>query len=292
MKRVSLCLVTSFMSLFAPPVFATPTCAEINDSPEGFYSYFQTVNEEGPSDPALASDLLRKSYAAFYGNVSKKVSDEELNERGEGIYFATVKDPEGRLYTTVSVGFGGGNQAVYYYAPNSKKLQPFFSYDGDCMNAGDVAELPIEKQVKDVATTVVTCEVSSEKSPIANLNIELKTAEGTLVSDKAVVKLTASASADGVSTKSLSDSGLHFFAGDHQNSKSLSVGGIVKSKSRKLIQFTVAINKKQPKITGRVYPNQSGGYWAPEAYDFEGYLKCQGLEAIKDAKYSRIIRYK
>ncbi|GEM_PF-4502975 len=141
MKRsliLGICLFYSFSS------FAALTCKQIESKQDsdGNFSYFTEV-ENLKINSAVTAKLFRLAVADFYGKCGvtwnedycyrEEMTDAEVDELGEGVYFHAYKTPSKKLYYGINVGFGGGNSATYYFSPKELKMEKVMVVDGaDC----------------------------------------------------------------------------------------------------------------------------------------------------------------
>ncbi len=290
------------LSLLAAVPAQALTCKEIDSYEEGFHEYFTDVKQKSPrKGTKYHTALLRKSVAAFYPlDYSKKLTDEEVDDLGEGVSVYVVKGKDGKEYQAVNVGFGGGNSAVYLYERGTLNLVPVAFEDGDCSEQGDLETFPIEKEVKNPKVVSTTCVTDDPKSPVTDFTVRIPLAEGDVaykpnsqirytLREGFVEKLKAQ-------TVEVEDKDTSFSLPNKSKNWAWSVGTIFTHELADPqwdIQFHVNNRSggKTAKISGRATLNITGGHWDERAFDFKANMTCDQKIQIRDRKFQRVIEY-
>ncbi len=276
------------------------TCKQIDSYEEGFHEYFTEVKKKSPrKGTKYYSALLRKSVAAFYAQeYSKDMTDEEVNDLGEGVSVYVVKGKDDKEYQAVNVGFGGGNSAVYLYERNTLDLVPVAFEDGDCSEQGDLATFPIEREVKNPKIATTTCVTDDVKSPVTEITVSIPLAEGDVAySTESKITYTLREGfveklpAETVTEKEQDTS---FYTNNAKMWK-WTVGSVYNHKLTNPewdLGFHVSkTGKSTAQISGRATLNTAGGYWDDRAFDFEAKMTCSPELLIRDRKFQRRIEF-
>lgn len=273
------------------------TCKDLTDANAEYVGdYFTDLNVEAPSE-TLRSQLLRKSVAAFHGDLPPNTTDEEANDIGEDVAFGVVRGQDDKIYNAVYVGFGGGNQATYYYLHDTLTFAGIMSYDGDCTDQGSQVEFPFETSVESPEAHAVTCTLVSGVAPFktATLSLpltddgEVYTQNGTLsVGDQLNV-------VDGVNFDLPAPSAAIINSALRKNgivthSAMLSIHG-TKNKIIWEADGSFQLSGSNLKVSGRAYPHIAGGYWSKEAKEYKAVFTCGSSIPSKKIRHQRVIRY-
>lgn len=267
------------------------SCAEVAPDNGDFSEYFTDSSDSKPRNKTYRSQLLRKSVAAYYGNLSPSLSDEEVDAMGEGVSFGKVKDPDGNEYISVNVGFGGGNSATFLYYQSTLNLVPVMAIDGtDCIDQGSMASFPIEKSVRSIRGATATCELSDGEAPISSFTLRVPLSGNTAFATSGSLELGESTDlVEGVS-----------FALDKRKIEveypSKKVSTIISAKGEKegiewTAQTGITLEGDEATVSGKTYPNVTGGYWSKEAKEFKATFTCDSNIQVDEVKYQRVISY-
>ena len=136
---IALLALSSFNAIAAEKL----TC-ELLDNEESVMDYFKEIKYSTPVSKELENDQIRKAVKNYYGYCGPKadyddycyrddMSDQEVDDLGEGVYASTRAGKDGTLYTVVNVGFGGGNSSNYFFKFGTMKMYKIMVIDGsDC----------------------------------------------------------------------------------------------------------------------------------------------------------------
>lgn len=214
---------------------------------------------------------------------------------GEDVGISLVETPDGEKFRAVNVGFGGGNSATYFYFDHTLKLANVFMYDGDCNVQGQTPEFPLEVAVskEDRVKHVLTCEVKG-KAPVKTMSVEFELDGNSVFTNRGKVSVLSTQRYDGLefAPKNQEDD-LGFQVGKDKTGVS---GHVSLETKRGNEKWTAEVSlrlrsDKGSKVSGKVYQNKTGGYWAEDATEYEAEVSCTKLPKISGKLYKRIIRY-
>ena len=277
------------------------TCAELEELNNQESEATAKPRHEAVS--AIADSQIRKATAAFYRSAYKKeMSLQEVVELGEGSYqnSDSLVDKAGNHYDVVNVGFGGGNSANYYFFKDTTRFASVYENDGSCTPAGQNEEFPIDREVE-YGKAELNCKITRANSPVRSVRATLRTMTKnkiTFIADNEAdtkIELAPRLRLRGENEISV---GVTSYKKKNKKSRHLSIAISVNASSKEGKQTTVYdlglrfVNGETSTLTGRIYPDKTGGYWSKSAKEIKIPATCTlSPEKIKGALYVRPVHY-
>lgn len=281
------------------------TCAEYNAATElasnnADYTFFTPTTKKQISRN-YSELLIRKSAAAFWNTNTATMPTKELFKNAEDPYTDVVETADGEIYALANIGFGGGNSISYLYKFETFELLPIALYDGDCIEQGSTDVFPLEVTPKLDGTAVLQCQVADSKSPVTEFTISVPTEAGVYTGDAAHVTATLNPKFENLDRvtggknridQSMPPNAVILETSANGAGMNLSFEFDSQRSGDRVVQISLAARqKKDAKVWGKVYTNETGGYWGADAYEYDYPAICSFSGQLISKKFKREIQF-